>query len=139
MKIPFLSLHALARLAENAIAVGKPTPLDKLLTAEMTPLKRHLTSRFVERLTQEIVRLETSRAELIKRHGQPVKDENDVIIRHEVLPISEGRAAFESDLTDLLGGEIELEGERLSLADLDGVRFDHYELSALGFLFIENE
>lgn len=138
MKIKLESLWRLARITEAVTARGELPPIEEIQSVRIQAMRSHFLNKQIEAINKEAGALEQSRQKLIQKYGKETVLKNG-LPGLEVEPNSDNWKAFWDELTSLLEQEVEIPGERFSLAELGESRLSGNAEKALGFLFTENE
>lgn len=138
MKIKLESLWRLARITEALTARGELSPIEEIQSVRIQAMRSHFLNKQTEAINKEAGALEQSRQKLIQKYGKETVLKNG-LPGLEVEPNSDNWKAFWDELTPLLEQEVEIPGERFSLAELGESKLSGNAEKALGFLFTENE
>ena len=100
------------------------TVLVKLLSAELPVRVSYRLSKIIKNINQELTEFESSRQKLFEKYGEPQND-NTIMVKPEL------QQEFLAQLNMLLAETVELPDIKVTVQDLDDVKFSALELAVL--------
>ena len=107
--------------------------LAKVASSEMPINMSFKFARMLKALNEEYSTIEEQRVGLVQKHGEKVSDSE-----HQIKS-DEQKEKFMKDFEKLLDEEIDVDYEKISINDMQGINISPQELSILSFTFTDFE